>query len=87
MPILFNFGCISDNIYVHFNKIIFILADNIIGRLEEKKILLARLETPESELIAVYGRRRVGKIHTASSIHAWRNGTVLAKPQYNIRQI
>jgi AAA+ ATPase superfamily predicted ATPase len=44
------------------------LADNIIGRLEEKKILQARLGTPESELIAVYGRRRVGKTYL---VHAF----------------
>jgi len=46
------------------------LADNIIGRLEEKKILQARLETPEAELIAVYGRRRVGKTYL---VHAFYN--------------
>jgi AAA+ ATPase superfamily predicted ATPase len=40
------------------------LADNtIIGRLEEQRLLQARLKTSESELIAVYGRRRVGKTY------------------------
>ncbi|MEO5889687.1 MAG: ATP-binding protein [Ferruginibacter sp.] len=33
----------------------------VIGRKEEKKLLLDALESSEPELIAVYGRRRVGK--------------------------
>lgn len=33
----------------------------IIGRKEEQKILLSAAESEYSELIAVYGRRRVGK--------------------------
>ena len=35
----------------------------IIGRLEEKKILDRRLATNKPELIAVFGRRRVGKTY------------------------
>ena len=35
----------------------------IIGRIEEKKILEQTLKSPEAELIAVYGRRRVGKTY------------------------
>src|SRR5690348_12417405 len=35
--------------------------DKLIGRHEEKKILNDALASSESELIAVYGRRRVGK--------------------------
>jgi uncharacterized protein len=36
---------------------------NITGRIAEQKILAARLATPEPELIAIYGRRRVGKTY------------------------
>lgn len=40
------------------------MADNkIIGRKEEQKILQSGLNTPEAELIALYGRRRVGKTY------------------------
>lgn len=35
--------------------------ETIIGREEEKKILTAALQSKEAELIAVYGRRRIGK--------------------------
>lgn len=35
--------------------------DNLIGRHAEKKLLQNALSSPEAELIAVYGRRRVGK--------------------------
>lgn len=38
-------------------------SNKIIGRDEEQKILRARLNTPEAELIAIYGRRRVGKTY------------------------
>ncbi len=34
---------------------------NLIGRTTEIKILTDALTTPYAELIAVYGRRRVGK--------------------------
>jgi len=34
---------------------------NIIGRQPEKKILQQAMDSPESEFIAVYGRRRIGK--------------------------
>lgn len=33
----------------------------LVGRDKEQQILLSVLETDESQLIAVYGRRRVGK--------------------------
>jgi len=36
---------------------------NITGRIAEKKILAAKLVTTEPELIAIYGRRRVGKTY------------------------
>ncbi len=36
---------------------------SITGRIAEQKILTARLATPEPELIAIYGRRRVGKTY------------------------
>ena len=35
----------------------------IIGRKEEQKILLSAAQSEYSELIAVYGRRRVGKTY------------------------
>jgi hypothetical protein len=42
-----------------------VLARNIVvgvtGRIPEQAILVSRLASPESELIAIYGRRRVGK--------------------------
>lgn len=36
---------------------------NITGRIAEQKILAAKLATTEPELIAIYGRRRVGKTY------------------------
>ena len=33
----------------------------LVGRVQERRILDAAMRSPESELIAVYGRRRVGK--------------------------
>jgi AAA+ ATPase superfamily predicted ATPase len=35
----------------------------VIGRSEEKKILLDVIHSAEPELVAVYGRRRVGKTY------------------------
>jgi predicted AAA+ superfamily ATPase len=40
---------------------------SITGRIAEQKILAARLLTPEPELIAIYGRRRVGKTYLVRS--------------------
>ncbi|HVU95931.1 MAG TPA: hypothetical protein VHE34_11935 [Puia sp.] len=37
--------------------------DQVIGRIEEKKILDQKLSTNDPELIAVFGRRRVGKTY------------------------
>lgn len=37
------------------------MADTIIGRATEQEILRRRIESESSELIAIYGRRRVGK--------------------------
>jgi hypothetical protein len=37
--------------------------DKVIGRIEEKTILDQRLATADPELIAIYGRRRVGKTY------------------------
>jgi hypothetical protein len=37
--------------------------DQIIGRIEEKAILNRKLATADPELIAIYGRRRVGKTY------------------------
>lgn len=36
---------------------------NIIGRIEEQKILAQALKSDEAELVAIYGRRRVGKTY------------------------
>jgi len=36
---------------------------NLIGRIEEQQILASRLASADPELIAVYGRRRVGKTY------------------------
>ena len=33
----------------------------LIGRHDEKQVLLSALESPEAEMVAVFGRRRVGK--------------------------
>lgn len=35
----------------------------LIGRIKEKEILLGLLESEQSEFVAVYGRRRVGKTY------------------------
>ncbi|RYY00954.1 MAG: ATP-binding protein, partial [Gammaproteobacteria bacterium] len=46
--------------------------DPIIGRVEEKKLLKEVLQSKEAALVAVYGRRRVGKtflIHTYFQDH------------------
>ena len=39
----------------------FVLMETIIGREEEKKLLTAAINSADAELIAVYGRRRIGK--------------------------
>jgi uncharacterized protein len=41
----------------------------LIGREKEKEILLKVLETPEAELVAVLGRRRVGKTFLVRSVY------------------
>jgi hypothetical protein len=41
----------------------------LIGREQEKDILLRALNTPESELVAVIGRRRVGKTYLIRSVY------------------
>lgn len=46
--------------------------DAVIGRVEEKKLLKEVLQSKEASLVAVYGRRRVGKtflIHTYFQNH------------------
>ncbi len=35
----------------------------LIGRIKEKEILMGLLESEQSEFVAVYGRRRVGKTY------------------------
>ncbi|WP_443937686.1 AAA family ATPase [Pedobacter sp. MW01-1-1] len=42
--------------------------ENLIGRIVEKNILLETLESSSAELIAVYGRRRVGKTFLIRSV-------------------
>lgn len=46
--------------------------DAIIGRFSEKKVLKSALESGRSELIAVYGRRRVGKTYLIRQTYAGR---------------
>lgn len=41
---------------------------NIIGREHEQAVIRSYLESGKSELIAVYGRRRVGKTYLVKSI-------------------
>ena len=43
------------------------LKENIIGREEEQKIFNNYLESGKSEMIAVYGRSRVGKTYLIKS--------------------
>ena len=39
------------------------MSELIVGRKKEQDILLKALQSPEAELIAVTGRRRVGKTY------------------------
>jgi uncharacterized protein len=43
--------------------------ENLIGRATEIKILTDALASPQAELIAVYGRRRVGKTHLIRTVY------------------
>jgi Predicted ATPase (AAA+ superfamily) len=43
--------------------------ENLVGRVDEKKILKNAFVSPGSELIAVYGRRRVGKTFLIRSVY------------------
>ncbi|MHA4809714.1 AAA family ATPase [Flavitalea flava] len=43
--------------------------ENLVGRIQEKKILENALESPGAELIAIYGRRRVGKTFLIRSVY------------------
>ena len=43
--------------------------EQLIGRTEEKETLERALETTESELVAIYGRRRVGKTFLIKSVY------------------
>lgn len=42
---------------------------NLIGRLEEKRILEAAIESNSAELVAIYGRRRVGKTFLVRTVY------------------
>ena len=43
--------------------------DQLVGRTAEKATLEQALKTPESELVAIYGRRRVGKTFLIKSVY------------------
>lgn len=43
--------------------------ESIVGRLGERKILENALKSNKAELIAIYGRRRVGKTHLVESVY------------------
>ncbi|MCK6690778.1 MAG: AAA family ATPase [Thermoanaerobaculia bacterium] len=43
--------------------------ENLVGRQTEIRVLQEALKTPEAELIAVYGRRRVGKTYLVRSVY------------------
>ena len=51
--------------------------NTIIGRKEEQKRLQAAIDSPNAELIAVYGRRRVGKTHLVSEFFSPRVDTFI----------
>lgn len=53
----------------HFagNKL-FVMIYNLIGRDEEKQILLDALASPQPEMVAIFGRRRVGKTYLVRQI-------------------
>ncbi len=44
--------------------------ENLIGREREIALLEEALASPEAELIAVYGRRRVGKTYFLQSVQS-----------------
>lgn len=48
-------------LYLHNKKVKKIMADKLIGRAKEQEILRQRIESDSPELIAIYGRRRIGK--------------------------
>lgn len=56
-------------------------SDIVIGREEEKKLLEELLYSGEAELIAIYGRRRVGKTYQK---HLALNLQVFMRPRYVI---
>lgn len=43
--------------------------EKLVGRIQEKKILEDALASPEAELIAIYGRRRIGKTFLIRSVY------------------
>jgi uncharacterized protein len=45
------------------------LMEKLVGRLKEKKILENALTSKGAELIAIYGRRRVGKTFLVRSVY------------------
>lgn len=62
-------------------------SDIVIGREEEKKLLEELLYSGEAELIAIYGRRRVGKTYLIRNFyqkHLALNLQVFMRPRYVI---
>ena len=51
------------NIFINFATEMETRSQNIIGRQEELRILQDAVNSNESEFIAIYGRRRVGKTY------------------------
>src|SRR5215211_7291114 len=45
-----------------------VLMEKLVGRINEKSLLKAALQSPEAELVAIYGRRRVGKTFLIRSV-------------------
>ena len=46
------------------------MAEKILGRQEEKKLLRAALQSKEAELLVIYGRRRIGKTFLIRNFYA-----------------
>jgi uncharacterized protein len=63
---------VAETIYfciVSATYIVFFMKNKLIGRKKEQEILRKVLETPEAELVAVLGRRRVGKTFLVRSVY------------------
>ncbi|MEZ4773506.1 MAG: ATP-binding protein [Bacteroidia bacterium] len=58
----------------------------LVGRLEEKKILETALQSPKSEMVAVIGRRRIGKTFLVKSVYGDRIDYEITGIQHASRQ-